>query len=243
MHPVRRDAQHWQVGIDPDATVLLSDDPSMRALLACVSGGDLTRGALTSASATAALDALSSAGLLVEPTPPRFPRPIVALVGSGPEHDQLGDLLGPDLASDEGVIDLCVIATTAPLPRASLDGWLADGTPHLTVSGTGRPGRLRVGPFVEPGVTACVRCIDAHESTSDPRRPLILEQLAVLPAGPVPPSTRALAVAWVAHDVAAFVRGDRPSTWSATIDVGGGVPERREWERHPHCGCAWDQLY
>ena len=34
--------------------------------------------------------------------------------------------------------------------------------------------------------------------------------------------------------------GDRPATWSATLTLGADLAlPRRDWPRHPHCGCSW----
>ncbi len=43
--------------------------------------------------------------------------------------------------------------------------------PHLLV--TAVAGRVRVGPCVVPGLTACLRCVDAHLADRDPRHPLV----------------------------------------------------------------------
>ena len=119
---------------------------------------------------------------------------------------------------------------------------MAEGAPHLLLSGNGRPGGLRLGPFVRPGATACLRCVDAHEAAPDPRRSLVLQQLADLPAARIDPSLLAWGVAWAAREVLRYVSGAQPATWSATVDLDDDVPVVRAWERHPHCGCAWDAL-
>ena len=72
---------------------------------------------------------------------------------------------------------------------------------------------------------------------------MVLDQVAAAGVpGPVDPTMRALALAWLARDLLAYGRGERPTTWSATVDVGEGMPRRQPWLRHPHCGCAWDAL-
>ena len=106
---------------------------------------------------------------------------------------------------------------------------------------------MTLGPFVVPGATACLRCVDAHRGEADPRRGLVLEQAASLPAltrDRVDPALHALALAWAARDVVTFVEGGRPATWSATVRVDAGLRlAPQEWLRHSHCGCSWgDQL-
>lgn len=254
VHAVRRDDEHWQVGLDPDHTMLVRDAPGVREIIEALN----RRVPLGPAPlAYQVLTELAARGLLISCRPERTPgHVVVRVVSLGLDLSELIDLLRADgveviveptpsaelTASLEAAGVVHVVGSIAPLPRGALDSCLADGTPHLPISGTGRPGRLRIGPFVDPGVTACLRCVDAHESARDPRRPLILEQLSALPVAPLPTSTRLLTAAWVAHDLGAVRRGERPSTWSTTVELGGRVPVIRQWSRHPHCGCSWDQL-
>jgi len=58
---------------------------------------------------------------------------------------------------------------------------------------------------------------------------------------PVDPILVTLAVAWATRDLASYVDGVRPSTWSSTVtfDAQLGSIESRCWMRHPECGCSW----
>ena len=159
--------------------------------------------------------------------------------------------LATDLLDQAG---LAVVETTAepdavrlvvhagPVPREALDDLVRDSVPHLVVAGDAAG--IRLGPFVEPGRTACLRCVDAHESVPDQRRPLLLaqaaEQARTRPA-PRDPLLDHLALAWAVRDLARYAEGDEPSTWSATVDLGPTAPpQHTPWGRHPYCGCAWD---
>lgn len=252
VHVVQRDDRHVQVGLDPPARVIAARDPEVLGLLDALGNGS------TAAPATAAdeavLRALDDAGLLeaVPTRPSRPPRPkgTVALVdrglGLGPLRLRLeaeGVTVVPPTASRgrQGPA-LVVVAAPGPVPRAALDPWVGEGAPHLVLAGTGRPGSLRLGPLVEPGLTACVRCVDATEATLDPRRPLVVEQLAGRPAAPLEPAVVALGLAWAAREVLAFLSGSTPATWSATVDLDQAAPVVHPALRHPHCGCAWDEL-
>lgn len=137
-----------------------------------------------------------------------------------------------------------LVVTTGPLDREVLDPLVRGSVPHLVVSGAAA-GR-RVGPFVEPGRTACLRCVDAHESLRDPRLALLVAQAARSATErppPVDPVLDQIALGWAVRDLARYIEGDEPSTWSATLDVGpGGEPAVTRWGRHPDCGCAWDEL-
>jgi bacteriocin biosynthesis cyclodehydratase domain-containing protein len=132
--------------------------------------------------------------------------------------------------------------------RSLLDGWTRDGTPYLLVRLT--EGRAVIGPFVVPGKTACLRCVDAHCTDADPAWPLLVQQYASCSARdradgapePVDPPLASLAVAWAVRDLVSYVDGARPSTWSATLTLDPRLTrlETRAWLRHPECGCSWE---
>ena len=131
--------------------------------------------------------------------------------------------------------------------RDLLDDLLRSGTPHVLVRLA--EGAAHVGPFVVPGRTACLRCLDAHCTDADSSWPLLVEQYAAATerdrADGVPEPCDGLlatiAVAWAVRDLVTFAEGRRPSTWSATIrlDPALAAVEARSWLRHPDCGCGW----
>jgi bacteriocin biosynthesis cyclodehydratase domain-containing protein len=133
-------------------------------------------------------------------------------------------------------------------PRRELvDGWMREGVAHLLVRFT--EGSATVGPFVVPGQTACLRCLDAHDTDVDPAFPLVVEQYATASSRdradgvpePVDQLLAALTLAWAARDLATFVEGRRPSTWSSTVRLDRMLSpvQTRAWLRHAGCGCAW----
>jgi bacteriocin biosynthesis cyclodehydratase domain-containing protein len=132
--------------------------------------------------------------------------------------------------------------------REQLDEWTRAGTPYLLVRLT--EGRAVVGPFVAPGRTACLRCLDAHHADADPAWPLLVRQYASASVRdradgapePVDPLLARLALAWAARDLAAYVDGGRPSTWSTTVTLHPRPDEveSQSWLRHPACSCSWD---
>ena len=131
--------------------------------------------------------------------------------------------------------------------RELADAWMREQTPYVVVRLT--EGRAVVGPFVVPGRTACLRCLDAHHTDADPEWPLLVRQYAEATSRdradgvpePVDPALAALGVAWAARDVTAYADGGRPSTWSGTLtlDPDLATVETRLWLRHPECGCGW----
>jgi hypothetical protein len=270
VHVVRRDAGHLQIGIDPPRRAIVPDSAAVRALLR-----DLAAEADPTAEepeARGALRSLRVAGLLLEGGGPRSEL-AVGMATRRAAEAQFGDDAGRRLttraearisvrapagarATAVGLLRSSGLAIAAPgeLPtawlvvtadeplRGDVDPLVREGAPHLLVI---CGAAARVGPFVVPGQTACLRCVDAHLAEPDPRRPLVVEQVARsagrAEVAPVDPTLEVLALAWAVRDLARYVEGDRPATWSATVDLdhsSAGV--RREWERHPHCGCAWD---
>ncbi len=131
--------------------------------------------------------------------------------------------------------------------RELVDRWMRAGVPHLLVRLS--EGAATVGPFVVPGRTACLRCVDAHHTDADPAWPLLVRQYATactqdradgVPE-PVDSLLARLALAWAGRDIASYAEGSRPSTWSTTIrfDPQLSSLETRSWLRHPDCGCGW----
>ncbi|HYO41288.1 MAG TPA: TOMM precursor leader peptide-binding protein [Nocardioidaceae bacterium] len=143
--------------------------------------------------------------------------------------------------------DCGVLVGVGEPDRDRVDEWTRGGTPYLLVRLT--EGRAVLGPFVQPGATACLRCLDAHCTDADPAWPLLVRQYADASARdradgapePVDPLLAAVALAWAARDLATFVDGGTPSTWSATVTLHPRLSrlETRIWLRHPACGCSW----
>lgn len=262
-----------QVGID-EPTVRLTDDPAVRRLLSLLSrpGGAPAPIADLSAPVAAALAHLECAGLVLRVPPGGRvddPLDVVLRAQFGPDAvrrrarrdraavavraDPAADLVLDPLLARAGLrrapladLDATahLVVATGPLDRELLDPLVRGSVPHLVVSGAA--GGRRIGPFVDPGRTACLRCVDAHESLRDPRRALVVAQ-AAREATRRPPPVDAIAeqmiLAWAVRDLMRYAEGDEPSTWSTTIDVGPtAVPEVTRWGRHPECGCAWDAL-
>lgn len=135
---------------------------------------------------------------------------------------------------------IALIWSLGELSRERVDGWMRQGIPHLAVRE--RPDVTLLGPYVVPGYTACLRCSDAHLAEADPRRTLVIEQLATtapLATARPDPIRRAFAMAWVAGDLVAAAQGERPATWSTIVRVDRLPPDLTVYRRHPGCGCAW----
>ncbi len=116
------------------------------------------------------------------------------------------------------------------------------GIPHLMVHAAEGVGV--VGPLVVPGRTSCLRCVNLHNTDTDPCWPALAAQLADHPQ----PSDLASAQATAAfaagqallflHDSA--VEPDALPVWGAEveIDVFTGTCRRAEWLPHDRCPCG-----
>lgn len=263
-----------QVGLDPPRACVPDDPSVRALLDALARPAGHPADAPLPASATTALTRLHEAGLVLPAPPRPHPPGLGPLLAQfGPDavrrHDAraaarvhvrtapgtalagvlsgvLAELLDQaglrttDAPDHPGAVHLVVHA--GPLPRELLDPLVRASVPHLLVAGDATG--IRVGPFVEPGRTACLRCVDAHASVPDQRRALLVAQAAAhATAHPAPrdPLLDRLALAWAVRDLVRWADRDEPTTWSATVDLGPhGAPARTAWGRHPYCGCSWD---
>lgn len=237
LHVVRRDDDHLQVGVDPPWRLVLPDRPDVRRLL-----DDLACGRVAEPDSPAthrALADLDRAGLLVDGVPRPEVTP-VAVEGGGAAATEATRLLravGCRVVPAERAELALVLADGEPR-RADVDAHLRDGRPHLVVAASAYG--FTIGPFVVPGATACLRCVDAHLGQHDPRRAVVVEQVGGLAVDEHDPGLTALAAAWAVRDLLSYLEGGRPSTWSATVVIGTDLaPVTRPWSRHPHCGCSW----
>jgi hypothetical protein len=242
----RRDAHHLQLGVDPPLAAVLPDSPAVKLLLVELAHG----GPLTTLDEVTApvLDSLVGAGLVVaeDQDAVRRGRRAACVVHVDAPADALTGLVrlvgaaGLRLSRDPAVATVALLWSEGEPPRERLDGWMRSDTPHLVVR-EGAAGPV-LGPYVVPGRTACLRCVDAHLGEQDPRRALVVEQLAgTAPLRPGAPDAalRALAIGWAVHDLATGADGGVPSTWSSTVALGGLPPVVTAYRRHVHCGCSW----
>ena len=174
----------------------------------------------------------------------------VRIRGTGPIADLVADLLTRSglaaVADDSGRLpdarlpDLMVLVgyqqpeEVAEFQRMRL--------PHLIVCVSEAIGV--VGPLVQPGRTACVRCLDLTRADRDPAWPLILAQL---PADRMDPTAGdpVLATAVAAQAAAQAVAfadqlAQAAATANGTLEL--ALPEwqwrRRTWPPHQACTCG-----
>ena len=243
LHVVRRDDRHLQVGVDPPWRLVVPDEPDVHRLLADLQAGVAPRP--TTPAAHRVLRDLLASEMVVHGDDGEPADRTAAAIGVEPAGRPVGDTVrllraaGCRVAPPPAA-DVVILLAGGEVRRALVDAHLRDGRPHLPVVAT--PAGYRIGPLVVPGVTACVRCVDAHLGEQDPRRAVVVEQVGGREGGAGrDPVLETLVAAWAVRDVLSLLDGGVPSTWSATVEVGTDLsPRRREWTRHPHCGCSWE---
>jgi hypothetical protein len=234
---VRRDDRHLQIGLDAPHLLVLEDLPGLQEALShldrrppaelrpvldrLVHDGWVTEGCRGSSRAT------TQAPVAVTADPMLADRVALTCATAGLTR------------ADDAHVHL-VVTLGEPRRRLS-DALVRDDVPHVWVAVL--PFEVRVGPFVEPGRTPCLRCIDAHLGDVDPRRATVLHQLEERPVAPLTdpdPCLVQLGLAWAIRDLVRVLEGRRPALRSTTVTVTRDLEVTpRAWLRHAHCGCAW----
>jgi hypothetical protein len=142
-----------------------------------------------------------------------------------------------------------VVLTSNHVPE-SLDQLMVDGGPHLVLRLL--PDSVTLGPFVLPGQSPCARCVAVGTAEESDQAVRALAQAFSGPdqahvhaySGPDAPwHLLAAGAGLAARDLVAYDRAEVPESWSATCSIAAtGEITRREWRRHPWCGCGWFDL-
>jgi hypothetical protein len=251
----------------PDADVLALTHPQCadgRALIAARSGYQvLVQGRGRIALSIASL--LSAAGVSVhagprprrrgEGTPPFITEGDVSPTSASPE-----DIGRPEEETAWDVVhraawrrpvrknlarawDLVILVDHAVADSPAADHLLTADIPHLSV--VVREIDVLVGPFVIPGHTSCLRCLDLHRTDADPTWPRLLVQYLgtrELPAPPQESVLATLAASLACLQVLTHLDGHAvPAAAGATLETSlpDGLMLRRPWPVHPDCGCRW----
>lgn len=140
-----------------------------------------------------------------------------------------------------------VVFVGSPVTGPDTEHLVVAGTAHLALSLVDGVGV--VGPFVRPGSSACVGCVDRSVSARDPAWPALVDQLRP-PPGPVRvppdlprPRSRVLESAiatWAAREVLAHLAGDPVQTYGASLRLTDDLVDQvvHRWPVHPRCGCC-----
>jgi hypothetical protein len=195
------------------------------------------------------VDRLTLAGLLVRPPAPVAPT--VRVVGAGAlaaavtvaledaglaarRFDPAGFAALP--AAPDGPELVLLAGASAEPDRATTDALFREGRAHLVVRL--EPDLAVVGPFVQPGRTPCVRCLDLTRVRLDRAWPALLAQLCREKVEPEP-SLVSWAAATAAVQVRAWLAGGTAETAGSTLelDLVDFRLRSRPWPAHPGCGC------
>jgi len=148
----------------------------------------------------------------------------------------------PDVRTrDDGAVPDLVVLTELTLPDL-IEELMRDRVPHLALRAAEAIGV--VGPLVQPGRSACLRCVDLRKADRDPQWPKVLAQATFTRTQPQACDTvlAAMTAAVAAAQALAFIDrpGVRPATANGTLEV--VLPDwrwrRRTWAPHPACRCG-----
>ncbi|REK68827.1 hypothetical protein DX116_18330 [Aeromicrobium endophyticum] len=256
---VRRDARHLQVGTAPG--IVLADRPGLAELLRLLDGvRDFARIEAIVARDIPHLAAdlgdllthLRAVGAVVDAAAaeagrrPRSHRP-VGFIFSGATsqlvaatHAVLASSGIHDVASTDP--EVLVIVSHGEAARSVFEKASQLGLDHLPV--VIDEDRVRVGPFVRPGLTPCITCHDLHRADWDPAWSAIVPQLGRRLPTAQPSGLPGLALHAAAVEIAAEVVAlldERPlRTAGRCLVVGPEHDHRDVWPVafHHRCTCA-----
>ncbi len=224
---LRRDAHTLQVGTSPG--IAIPDRPGLGRLLRRLDG-TLPWEKLTGVIAqdipeftddvTDTLTRLVAAGAVVAaesaPLPPR-----VAV-----RHDRstsaFAKLLTTALGNSALQPDIEVLVSAGEPARSAFEVLVSARVAHLPV--VVNESRVRIGPFVAPGATPCLGCLDVLLTSWDPAWAVLVPQFErprLLPVT-LPASVLLRAAAEVAHQLESLQGGNRPPTVGRILSIGPG---------------------
>jgi len=158
--------------------------------------------------------------------------PAVPVRGPGPTARLIRELLGPAPAGEPALVVLVADHVVEPVRYRAL---LREDIPHLPVVHGER--RVRVGPLVQPGLSACLRCAELHHSDADPAWPAIAAQ-ALGRAGTRDGWRCVLAASETVAAVAAWSAGASHTALSTGVVVEAGGVRALSSPAEPHPGCS-----
>jgi hypothetical protein len=145
------------------------------------------------------------------------------------------DPLGDTRAGAAAPVVFVVHRLVAPGAAAGL---MSADIAHVAVALTGAG--AEIGPFVEPGRTACLACVAAHRRDADPSWPAVAAQLLGRPVESEP------SVLWEAGIVAGRLIAERARNPSAartrSVTLRAGSLHRNVRSHRPHAECRCRSL-
>jgi hypothetical protein len=246
----RRDTGHLQVGCNPG--IVIPDRPGLYAFLRHLDGvRDVDALRRQAAQAFPELESdvdevvgpLLAAGILVDAdAQSKGPLPTVGL-----RYDPLAGGFAATVASALTELgcgvgadpDVTVLLSTGEPRRRTLAGMVRSAMPHLCAVLDGES--VRIGPWVVPGHSPCVECLDLHRAAWDPAWSALVPQFGRPPhASGVPAHVLLAAAAVVVAEIASFAGDTLPLTSSSVLLVGPSLEVRAIADSafHPRCSCS-----
>lgn len=168
----------------------------------------------------------------------------VHVVGSGQVAELIRALLKQEQLPLTPALEdarVVVLAVDRELSRDVTDDAMRWGAPFLCVSIRELVGL--VGPFVVPGRTACLRCVDLSRADLDSCWRTIVQTANATPpaAASCPPSLVATTAGYAAQEVALWASGALPASCDHVVEIPHGLGEVQTvgYPPHPQCGCGW----
>lgn len=246
---VWRDPYSLQVGIDEPVCTLPEATAATQRMLAALAVG-VPRPALSVIGTNAGASEAQVAALLKAVRPALLTgqanriRPVVALDdehGLMPQLRTLAEQSGirTVFASDVhgAMVAGAVIVANFAVTPAQHGAWLNRDVPHLPVVFGDH--RVRIGPFVEPGVGPCVHCVQLERVDEDPAWPAMATQLVAKSAASATPLPRTDATVRAVRMLAdRLITGSRSYlATSIVVDAATGSVTERSHRPHERCAC------
>lgn len=114
------------------------------------------------------------------------------------------------------------------------------GVPHLPI--IKRETEIEVGPLFIPGTTCCLHCQHLAKRDADPEWPRIAAQLACAAPVMVDTALAEYASAFAVREILNYLSGLPLSLTGASwiFNLADPLPQLRQWQPHPQCGCVRD---
>ena len=250
-----RDPTSLQFGLDRARAVLQEVSPAEERMIAALVIG-VSRPGLTVIARRAGADDAAAERLLRRVAPALRPatastvpetRAVVTLTGSGPTVDAMATalassglavrLVGEDPVAAARETDIAVIVAQFVVNPEFHGMWLRRDRPHLPIifGDTG----AQIGPFVEPGISACLYCQHRTKADADPAWPALACQLwgtrSPIDRGLVAAEAAVIATRMVLDRVGRQDPGPPTAVW---LDAARGATRAVPCRPHPECGCA-----
>jgi hypothetical protein len=168
----------------------------------------------------------------------------VYVEGSGQVAEQVRQLVAEEglaVADSADQATVAVLATDREPSRRAADDAMRRGVPFLCVGIRELVGL--VGPFVVPGRTACLRCVDLSRAHHDRCWRTVVDSMQANPAAEPcrTPSLVATISGYAVQEVSMWAIGALPVSCDHQVEIphGLGPVQTVAYPPHPQCGCGW----